>query len=153
MYVHHGKEDKLETGRSLPTTFPLARPRTARRFKPIALVSGFCAFVLVIRLFTSSYNRSSWPHSERPHNSKRRESTTSQTRPIVVLPATRPNRDFCRTLFSLLINGYDPPVVVRSAHNLAYSPDFNRTQLRKLTFLCPSFVYVSLPTDQLERSC
>lgn len=30
----------------------------------------------------------------------------------VVLPATEPNADFCRTVFSLLINGYGTPTVV-----------------------------------------
>lgn len=36
----------------------------------------------------------------------------SLPKPIVVLPATQTNPKFCRTLFSLLINGYNPPIIV-----------------------------------------
>lgn len=37
---------------------------------------------------------------------------TTMPKRHVVLPATGPNRAFCRCLFTLLINGYDAPTVV-----------------------------------------
>lgn len=47
----------------------------------------------------------------------------------VVLPATGPNRAFCRCLFSLLINGYGAPTVVSW---------YNHTHcIEKLLLACP----------------
>ena len=113
--LHHlNKEDNGGLQNSLPTSVLLARPRAACRSKRVTLFAIFAGLVIIIRMFMPYYTSYAYQRTRENRKPNRLESTTSQTNPIVVLPATQSNPEFCRTLFSLLINGYDPPVIVRS---------------------------------------
>jgi hypothetical protein len=114
MYARLNKEDKSGGKSSLPISVLSARPRAACRSKVVTLFAIFAGFVIVTRAFIPSYSSHASQRLKANRRPVRPESTTSQTKPVVVLPATQSNPEFCRTLFSLLINGYDPPVIVRS---------------------------------------
>lgn len=83
--------------------------------RSLTLVSRAAALLAALRLLF-------WASGDMPRqmlNVKHPYFTTElpEQRHYLVLPATEANSAFCRTLFSLLINGYDPPIIVSFSNN------------------------------------
>lgn len=114
------EHDDLEMVRCLPEVTPHAgRRRYTHRCKRIIFIiflGGISLFAGGIRLLSSSRSGITDYTFNKPGSWKAHALLAiSQPKPIVVLPATQASGNFCRTLFSLLINGYDAPFIVRTS--------------------------------------